>query len=339
MKEIHLHVGFHKSGSTTIQLSCAINKALLRLFGYTYPVFTQRNTMEFNHSIPICSVFKKKPEKLYANYKQNLTLEEIGQLNERYKRKLHCTLSKPTNTILSGESISSLSVEELEEVKRFLEQYSSKIKVYCCVRSPYSFLCSMIQQLAKSGGSPLHSRTRLGLVPRIQKIQSVFNDVTFYPFNATIQNNLTPFTYFLNQLGIRRTFIFKTYSKNKSCGNLSTRLYSHVHQYYPRIINHAVNRQYVPLPKINFDAQPFLFTEDELKTLKKELDNENQQIAALLGDEFTDSTYPTSDSLQISHKMREHILSELTPPDHIRQVILEFFNLCDTANKLEPQHA
>jgi hypothetical protein len=61
IKKIFVHIGVHKTGSTSIQQMLGRNREILIKHGFLYPVFKARSANIFNHSVPFVSMFKKNP--------------------------------------------------------------------------------------------------------------------------------------------------------------------------------------------------------------------------------------------------------------------------------------
>ena len=71
-KVCYLHVGLHKTASSSFQATCAKNKELLQKNGLTYPIFSceaAKKTRIKNHSFPIKSLFTENPADFGHNKK------------------------------------------------------------------------------------------------------------------------------------------------------------------------------------------------------------------------------------------------------------------------------
>src|SRR3989304_5866607 len=76
VSEIILHVGLHKTGTSSIQETLFLNEnnKILKNHGFLYP----KNWVP-NHSIPVYSAFCDNPEKYHANIKLGYNLSEIEE--------------------------------------------------------------------------------------------------------------------------------------------------------------------------------------------------------------------------------------------------------------------
>lgn len=142
-----LHVGMHKTGSTSIQktlekVAAPSNWRLLRAGGRT------------NMGPAICAMFRRGPIKHRSFVKHGFSKEQIEKEGKAEKARLARTLRncQQESVILSAEALSaSLETKDLIALKEFLEPLCDEIRVIGYVRSPLSFKNSMFQQLIKNG--------------------------------------------------------------------------------------------------------------------------------------------------------------------------------------------
>ena len=158
MKTCYLHLGFHKTATTSFQLSCGNNRKKLLEEEIYYPKFkfSDRKGNCWNHS---------------GNLRRFCNLGGIDKIaNKKYKEKNISSnileykkmLRQDKNLLLSGEGISCMTRSELEILKKDLLTHGFTIRAFGLVRSPYSFACSAIQQTIKGG--KYHSLIGLGNV-------------------------------------------------------------------------------------------------------------------------------------------------------------------------------
>ncbi|WP_033017466.1 hypothetical protein [Pseudoalteromonas sp. BSi20652] len=154
MKKLLLHVGFHKTATSSIQKTLAKNNALLASLGYIYPSFDYKSKKVINHSIPIYSIFCESPASYHINIR-NGDLVRVEELNKDYMLQFTSILETNKNVIISGEDISTLSLQALIELKNLISSYGFELEVYCSVRKAYSFTCSELQERIKNGTGTL----------------------------------------------------------------------------------------------------------------------------------------------------------------------------------------
>ena len=150
MKKLILHVGFHKTATSSIQHTLTENTQVLDECGYIYPLFYNNERRILNHSISIYSAFCENPASYHINIR-NGDLERLDDLNKSYMLQLSGFLKLDKNIILSGEDISTLSYDSLLNLKKFILSYGFKLEVFCSVRKAYSLTCSELQEQIKNG--------------------------------------------------------------------------------------------------------------------------------------------------------------------------------------------
>jgi hypothetical protein len=91
ISEIFLHIGLHKTATTSIQKTLFLkkNSKLLEAHGYFYP-----KHWPDNHSIPLYSIFCDFPEKYHINIKKGYSINEIKKVNEAYLESLEQEIKK-----------------------------------------------------------------------------------------------------------------------------------------------------------------------------------------------------------------------------------------------------
>ncbi|MGP4963625.1 hypothetical protein [Psychrobacter celer] len=177
----YLHVGMHKTGSSSIQEA---------LFNHKFISSTKYlNIGVANHSIPFYSLLTENPEQYHINRRGNRNFYDCLKFNQKNLEIIDQYISKSEeNIIISGEDISVLPTEKLETLKKFLVSYFDSVQILIYIRSPHSFMSSGLQELIKNGLSGdgfdmLFSGT---LYPSYQKIISKF-DYVFGRSNVEIR--------------------------------------------------------------------------------------------------------------------------------------------------------
>jgi hypothetical protein len=148
MKQIFLHIGMHKTGTTSIQNS---------LHDVDGNVIRTVRFKEKNHSIPIYTIFSEKRYDYPIWKVKGLSTEEIDNKKDEYLRILSQELSinSSSKLIISGEDMSILSEVEQEDLCRFLKSKDFSVKVIYITRDPVAWAVSMNQQRAKGGAKKL----------------------------------------------------------------------------------------------------------------------------------------------------------------------------------------
>lgn len=298
MKRFILHVGFHKTATSSIQKTCSKNQKILDRQGYLYPYFYNSFGHELvNHSIPLYSAYCKKPELYAVNIKSGET-NRIAEVNARYLNKFDEILREDRHVILSGEDISVLHHEALMDIQEKIISSGFKLEVYCSVRKPYSFTCSELQEQIKSGVGTIESFKFYSQAEKIIKLKSVFKEkICFFNFEKDCEGD-GPVENFLSRVGVDVGGI-SVVKNNEGFGNLSTRALSHLNSFHPMRKNGKINKNGRRVFKDSVDKEKFLLTHYEFSRIEKILSKENHLLAELLGSEFTESRFEFSKEISI----------------------------------------
>ncbi len=251
-RRIILHVGAHKTGTTTIQRDLYLNRDKLKTKGILYPKFPDCFA---NHSVPIYSLFTDSPEKFHANVLMGRT-DKIALDNfhrKLYERFVDLSLDETWHTlILSGENISVLDKNQLDHLNKFILDIfgnNTDIDVYYCIRSPISYHISAIQERAK--GSTLNSIFKdmnsfsNFFSNNITKLNAIFgkNNIHIINFDEIIkENNIT--LNFIRECKLEKVSINKIEkSANSSMSYESVILMDCINKNFPVIVNGILNKK------------------------------------------------------------------------------------------------
>lgn len=139
---IVLHIGMHKTGSTTIQ-------RVLKGFDDGRNLYAPFE--HINHSFPIYTIFSKHYLRFRAWTDSGLTDAQIEELRARQLQDLIAMLRRRDRQtlILSGESIGQIHAEGVAQMIDLMRPHTRKIEMICYVRAPLSFAVSSFQQRMK----------------------------------------------------------------------------------------------------------------------------------------------------------------------------------------------
>jgi len=281
-KTIYIHMGLHKTGTTSLQEILSNNTQLLKNQGFYYPI---SNLFVRNHSIPIYSAFCTYPEKYHMNStfsKKQLLYRNVKILNE-----FNEILNKYNNIILSGEDISSLTKDELIHFKCYIQKYGFNIIPIIVIRSPYSWYNSRINYLIRQGNFRNYINYDNNLIEKITKLKKNFNDcnIIFIPYNKQKQHSL-------GIVGIIMDSLHINYSKFKYLYKRENIAYSNLTIRYK---NEQNKTNYNKEIKIWNDTNPFRLTKKELSIVMDKIKIENDYLMNEFGKEFCDIDFPTCD--------------------------------------------
>ena len=143
MKEIVIHVGMHKTGTTSVQAS---------LKGYDRDGVRFAELWDENHSIPVYTMFSANRDSYHVHTRLGLDTESIGSMRTEmfaeFERELALDRSR---LILSGEDISLLGRDDVESMGDFLRSRAERIRIVAYVRDPLGFASSAFQQYVQGG--------------------------------------------------------------------------------------------------------------------------------------------------------------------------------------------
>ncbi len=142
LKNIILHIGLGKTGSTAIQRTLADNVDLLESCGVLYSGGTGHNDtgLALAFSEVIRSTLNRN-----SGRKQKRNLGYLEKLQQRAKS------TSADHLILSHEGLIHLTVAELPVLQEFLKGLSERVTVALYARDPFSYALSAISQRVKTG--------------------------------------------------------------------------------------------------------------------------------------------------------------------------------------------
>ncbi|MAT91964.1 MAG: hypothetical protein CME59_05140 [Halioglobus sp.] len=322
-KQLVLHVGLHKTATSSFQVTCGQNQQALMDQGICYPRFTIGDRTTFNHGIPVFILFSDQPQNYNVIIKWGLN-NHLDKIVRKCEEQLDAVLDGHESVLLSGEDVSLLPATGLDRLNTYLRKKDYTVRVLCSVRKPYSFTCSEVQQ--KIRGGRLRSIEKIR-VPRkslrIKTLRDTFDKVEFFSFEKDLEYPGGPVAALLDRAQVKKEKI-EIQAVNEGLGNITTRLYAAINREYPVILHGRLNPDGREPGVRNFDDNKFLLTRDEIAQIRAQLDRENAKIAALLGAEFTDSSYPFSESFTIDLDTAARMLTEVTEKPHVRQVVKAF---------------
>jgi hypothetical protein len=154
-RQIILHAGFSKTGTTSIQDNCEKYRALLRQHGIVYPQFRVGDHTFNTHSIPFTAAITGRPGK------HGLMLRERFPANwdevmRSCKAQLDQLLELPQGDtlLLSTELVEGFDEQDMATLRNYLMPRAQRLRVVAYIRSPQSSLESLFQERIKMGGLP-----------------------------------------------------------------------------------------------------------------------------------------------------------------------------------------
>ncbi len=175
--KIYLHVGTHKTGTTSIQTTFHERRKALRKRGVWY-------LRSRNHTSFILPAYSSAPEKLRTNVMRHAGDPDTARARgARLRATLAAELRRARargmrKFLISGEGMSlSLPAEDLARLKADLEPFADEgLRVIVYVRDPFGMVRSGIQETVKIG-RPLERLLRKPPLPRYRARIEKFIDL------------------------------------------------------------------------------------------------------------------------------------------------------------------
>ena len=244
-RKLILSVGLHKTGTTSIQQTCAQNRGPLDAAGMYFPLL--RTTMgsaeilDANHSRLLRRMFRQR-------LNTGIGASLAGSPN-RLQSETRALFEKTTGHVgdrtllLTAEAVSNFDPDELRELKDWFASRHFSTRVLLCVRQPSSWLNSMVAQRSAGPTSPrLTIEAAVSEIAdsatvyrrKVLNILEVFPDAEVYAFQSAVAHRHGPAGWFLEKAGIRPASMsdWKIVKGNERLSDHGVRLNSK--------INHAV---------------------------------------------------------------------------------------------------
>ncbi len=142
MVKVYLHIGTHKTGTTSIQRFLTSNRDKLLDLGYLYPLSGKPKALSIAQHKLSWGVMQKKRFRRVTGKWEDLG-QEWGNLHEEIARE------KKENVIISAEDFSNLNAKTINALKKHLSRYDTKIVIY--LRRQDEFFLSLYATVLKGG--------------------------------------------------------------------------------------------------------------------------------------------------------------------------------------------
>ena len=305
MKTCYLHLGLHKTASSSFQQTCAANIQALKQESLYYPIFSCPTAKPArlkinNHSVPLRSLYEQKPSEYHIN--KRWKIKDIDDANRLYQMQWDQALNSDSSIIISGEGISLLPVVALEYLLSAIKSQGFVLQAMALVRSPLDYAHSIAQQLIRGGQyldvvgfGDLHhpiAMTKLAIPDgcrEISKLLSVFGGmIRFTPFYQACQHPMGPVAYLLEDFcGCTSTSSYSFKQTQESKSNLWVRYQNQLNARWPRFDRKKrLNPDYIQLPDHYVSSGKFRLTRLEVSLLQSQIDASNVSMIELLGDQF-----------------------------------------------------
>lgn len=157
-----IHIGQHKTATTSIQNSLVKNHNLLLSEGLWYPLELAGSRFPSHYPLNVYCLdknrFSHKKAKLLKNNKKSELKHISKELKYDIKTQYVLADTNGCDTVLwSNEGLYLLnSIHEYQKLYELFSPYSEEIIVVCCFREVESFMKSYKEQMYKSGFTPVN---------------------------------------------------------------------------------------------------------------------------------------------------------------------------------------
>lgn len=166
MKEILIHVGIHKTGSTSLQTS---------LVNFDDGSSFYPDLSDPNHSVPFQTMFSHDHLNDHWTRLGESTADQVNRVGTLFQTAIE-KLEDRNRVIFSGENISLLTQIDLRKIKDFFTaRFSCRFRILMLIRSPIDWISSMIQEEVKHGAI-LDAEKKYGIYERYRNLASVFEN-------------------------------------------------------------------------------------------------------------------------------------------------------------------
>lgn len=303
-KVCYLHLGLHKTASTSIQATFAQNACLLQERGITYPVFSlpeAKMPKIINHSIPVYSLYCERPEKYHVNRRWGVQ-NNIEKVNSAYEEQLASYLSTSGDIFISGEDVSVLPMKSLSRLICTIQSYDYQIKAIALVRDPYSMFCSEMAQYVRGGRHfPLLSfndcipssfnTAEFSRFDVLEKLKTVFGDSMYlYDFDRARAHSSGPVGFLIEEFMDQDPLDIKYVYQYKSLCNLSIRIQNEFNAINPSFVDGSLNLDFKSFPelvdeRLKFSGK-FLLTNIEYSLIENYVKDEVSALSKFAGLRF-----------------------------------------------------
>jgi len=326
MKRCFLHVGFHKTATTSFQLTLQHNRKLLEQDGIFLPKFRgKKQKFSANHSGQIRDIFDEKAQDLWpCSDRTNRPTDKKQQTVQNHCQSLTRLLDQDHDILISGEGISTMPEQSLIRLKSKLEVYGFQIEPFALVRSPYAFITSALQQTIKNGKyHPL-----IGLIPgqssapqkafkipnsskSISTLNRIFGErMNYVPFKTATSHPGGPVLFLLQEvLQLKQADQYQLINANESKSNVSTRLKNFLNQQHPHADQGKLRSLFKTI-SLHAEEPKFLLTQQEFDRIESDFKQVKREMKRKLGKAFVEEKIAFSS--EFSTEETNQLLSQLS---------------------------
>jgi hypothetical protein len=170
MKRCWLHIGMHKTGTTSLQANLRRIEATRE---WQYICIGGKQHM----NTPFHAMFATNPFHYHWFHKQGISPEALAEKGANLRERLTEAISTSTSEtiIMSAEALPLVDKAGIQRIKEFLDPLFDEIRVIGYVRPPVSYKISIFQEMVKGGRSTLElDKIKLNYRRKFEKFDQVF---------------------------------------------------------------------------------------------------------------------------------------------------------------------
>lgn len=241
---IYIHIGLHKTGTTSIQTTMFENREQLRAHDVHYLGVCA------NHTNALFPLVRRRMSLFNWRRLTNANSEAEGrQRNDDTDHAIRAELANVTcsRVVISGEGLSKLRKPEVVALKEKLSPFALNFRIIVYVRDPYSYINSVFQQYVRLGWTfdELAANPPLPQYDRIETFIRVFGrenvDIRVFSEDRFVGGNLI--ADFLSAIGVEPALAdtLKIIRANVGLSHEATLLLNEINKCHPRLPRQQVN--------------------------------------------------------------------------------------------------
>lgn len=328
---IKLHIGLHKTATSSIQKTLIKNRDLVADSGWHFPRMVDwKGRHAPNSGMGFYAAFLE-------NYESKAQLVKQGYDRERdrphFRQAIRDEIEHAGQVLFTGESISLLNSEEVRDMHQLLCSFGRDVTPLCFVRSPLEMAVSGLQENVKHGHK--YRPTAVRKSEAIARFKTIFGRLEAHPFAVAKAHAYGPVGYFIETVGLGDPADYEIVRENDSISDLAVRLMGFVNSIFPmrREAINAGHRYYDDLrPFWTIPGPKYAMTQAELQHAAKPIEKENAEFRRLLGEAFCDQgTLSAAEAAEWTEEAVDHVIEALPQiPSVLLPSVQLFFELNET---------
>jgi len=289
-----LHIGFGKTGSTSIQASFAAARDRLAAAGWHYARFTQFGRETPNHSRAFVNLYGEGLDNFAGNLHAGKTAAEQAA---HFRAEMDAALAAGQPAIFSGEVISTLRRAALKRMRADFTARGYAPRVIAYIRAPAELIHSVAQQRVRNGwGEALPPQPmRAEIRDKVIRIRAIFPEAEFHPFAEAAGHPKGPAGHLADLIAPGLSDQVRPAARNPRISDNATQLIWHVNRLVPMFWQGA-RRHVSPLrlagdltPLMTLPGPGFFLRSAERAHYEAEVAAEAAWLAEHLGPAFADA--------------------------------------------------